>query len=56
MFDQELCLTIFFTTDPQGRRVFITKNVKPSKEMIENLVKAVHGQVKVSALSLITFL
>lgn len=28
----------------KGRRVFITPNVKPSKEMIESLVKAVHGQ------------
>lgn len=35
-----------FATDHQGRRVFITPNVKPSKEMIESLVKAVHGQVK----------
>ncbi|XP_027116685.2 uncharacterized protein [Coffea arabica] len=29
----------------QGRRVFITPNVKPSIELIQSLVKAVHGKV-----------
>jgi len=29
----------------QGRRVLITPNVKPSKEIVSGLVKAVHGQV-----------
>lgn len=29
----------------QGRRVFITPNIKPNKETISSLVKAVHGQV-----------
>ncbi|KAJ4722267.1 BRCT domain-containing DNA repair protein, putative isoform 1 [Melia azedarach] len=28
----------------QGRRVFITPNIKPNKETISSLVKAVHGQ------------
>ncbi|KAI9181418.1 hypothetical protein LWI28_014840 [Acer negundo] len=29
----------------KGRRVFITPNIKPQKEMITSLVKLVHGQV-----------
>lgn len=29
----------------QGKRVLITPNVKPGKEIISSLVKAVHGQV-----------
>ncbi|XP_059625361.1 uncharacterized protein LOC132268546 [Cornus florida] len=33
----------------KGRRVFITPNVKPGKELIGCLVKAVHGQVCSSA-------
>ncbi|PSR94784.1 PAX-interacting protein [Actinidia chinensis var. chinensis] len=28
----------------KGRRVFVTPNVKPGKELIESLVKAAHGQ------------
>lgn len=34
----------------QGRKVFITPNVKPDKEMITSLVKAVRGQVFVNYL------
>ncbi|CAI9300528.1 unnamed protein product [Lactuca saligna] len=35
------------TTHPllKDRRVFITPNVEPDREMIKNLIKAVHGQV-----------
>ena len=29
----------------QDQRVFITPNVEPDREMVENLVKAVHGKV-----------
>lgn len=29
----------------QGKKVFITASVKPSKEMLISLVEAVHGQV-----------
>ncbi|XP_031250955.1 PAX-interacting protein 1-like [Pistacia vera] len=29
----------------EGRSVFITPNIKPPKEMMSSLVKAVHGQV-----------
>ena len=29
----------------QGKRVFITPNVKPDTEVVESLVKAAHGQV-----------
>ncbi|KAM7521529.1 hypothetical protein LguiA_011431 [Lonicera macranthoides] len=36
----------------KGRRVFITTNVKPGKEIVETLVKAVCGQVCSSALIL----
>ncbi|CAN1149890.1 PAX-interacting protein 1 [Linum perenne] len=30
----------------QGQKVLITRNAKPSKEILSNLVKAVHGQVR----------
>ncbi|XP_047158124.1 uncharacterized protein LOC124828787 isoform X1 [Vigna umbellata] len=37
----------------KGRRVLITPNTKPSKEMISNLARAVHGQVVEKVMSVL---
>lgn len=42
IFISFLCISL---TCIQGKRVYITANVKPDRELVASLVKAVHGQV-----------